>query len=128
MEDRGQIAENDNNDDEETKYSGVIREHVQFKKFKSFNTLKDTKPNKDTIKHFAAEFLRDVGKVTYAFTYSEEENNLNEAKIIQTNKSVEEIQHAISPPPAGIEPEAILEQSVPSITEHVILDINRPEF
>ena len=81
MEDRGQTREKDNNDDEEEKYSGVKRALGKNQKFMCYNT-ELTKANKDHIKRFAADFLRDVGKVKRVFILSDQENTSNEAKII----------------------------------------------
>lgn len=44
-----------------------------------------TKANKDHIKRYAADFLRDVGKVKRVFILSEQENTSNEAKVIKSD-------------------------------------------
>ena len=73
MEDRGQLREKDNDEDEEQKYSGVIRALGKNGKFKCYSK----NINREGIQQIASDFLRDVGKIREPFTYDEKENQDN---------------------------------------------------
>jgi len=79
MEDRGQIREKDNEEDEEEKYSGVVR---ALGKSGKFNCYCD-KVNRKGIKQISTDFLREAGKVKEAFTFDENDNKLNKSKILK---------------------------------------------
>lgn len=65
MEDRGQLLEKDNDEDEEQKYSGVVRTLGKTGKFNCYSQ----EIIKDGIQKIASDFLRDVGKIKQPFSF-----------------------------------------------------------
>jgi hypothetical protein len=83
MEDRGQLREKDNDEDEEQKYSGVVRARGKAGKFNCYCE----NINKRGIQQVATDFLRDAGKIKEAFTFDENENKLNKSKVLKQEEA-----------------------------------------